>query len=341
MTTPKQFTNGLHTHIDEEGCKFEEETENTPTCVFSLDIRGAAEQSDESTTTFMFGIQPPALLTEDLTEYGINEKKNIDKEKTRNRNQPYAFLSGGDLGEQLVLDMFEETIGSASKGGIAFDNKTLDKDNELVSAKEVKFVSLIGTKECKICKQKCPHFQKMCLYCKSDTFKYISDSRAGISSEAHIKYKHIINEYIIFVQGYNNITKTISLKVYKFLSKNDYFDAYIQNQYDSGNKKGGTCNFIPYSYDWFMSGPITILNVDINISNAEPELIYHLYNPLSEIYDDLPNYILEKILNSNEKTIILDKTRLINGCFKYDYIKDIFKLRSKNIGKSRGSTSRK
>jgi len=286
-------------------------------------------------------IEPPIILTEDLKEYGINEKKNIDKEKTRNRNQPYAFISGGDFGEQLTLDMYPETIGSASKGGMAFDNKTLGKNNELVSAKEVKFVSRIGTKLCKICKNKCPPFQITCLYCKSDNFKYMSDSRAGISSEAHIKYKHLIDVYIIFVQDYDNTTQTITIKCFKFSTKNSYFNTYIQNQYDSGKKKGGTCNFIPYSYDWFMSGPISIMNVDINISKNEPEIVYHLYNPLSDIYDDVPNSMLEKILTSKEKIIILDKTKLINGCFNYDYIKDIFKLRPKNIGKSRGSTSRK
>lgn len=284
-------------------------------------------------------MEPPAILTEDLEAYGTNEKKNIDKEKTRNRNQPYAFLSGGNLGEQLAIDMYPETIGGASKGGIAFDNKTLDHDNKVVSAKEVKFVSLIGTKECITCKNKCPPFQHTCLYCKSTDFKDNSDSRASISSNAHIKYKHVINEYIIFVQDYNDSTDTISVKGFKFLSANHYFDTYIQNQYDSGSKKGA-CNFIPYSYDWFLSGPISIINVDINIS-IEPKITYHLYNPASEVYDDIPNSMLEKLLNSNEKKIVLDKTRLINGAFEYDYIKDLFKLRAKTIGKSRGSTVRK
>ena len=286
-------------------------------------------------------MEPPAVLTEDLKDYGKNEKNNVKKEKERNKNQPYAFLGGGDVGEQLTLDIYPDTIGSASKGGMAYDNKTLGKDNELVSAKEVKWVSLIGTKQCKTCQNKCRPFQKKCIFCKGEDFKNMSDSRAGISCEPHIKYKHIINEYIIFVQGYNDSTGTITLKGYKFLSKNAYFDTYIQNQYDSGNKKGGTCNFIPYSYDWFMSGPITIMDVDINISTNEPEITYHLYNPLSEIYDTLPIAMLEKKLTSGEKTIILDKTKLINGCFEYDYIKDIFKIRSKSIGKPRGITSRK
>ena len=135
--------------------------------------------------------------------------------------------------------MYPETIGSGSKGGMSFDNKTLGQDNQLVSVKEVKTVSLIGTKICTICNYKCPPFQTKCIYCKGDDFKNKSDSRASISSGAHIKYKHLINHYIIFVQDYDDNTKTISIKGYKFLSTNNYFNRYIQNQYDSGNNKGG------------------------------------------------------------------------------------------------------
>jgi len=39
-------------------------------------------------------ITVPDILTEDLKEYAITEKNNIHKEKTLNRNQPYAFLNG-------------------------------------------------------------------------------------------------------------------------------------------------------------------------------------------------------------------------------------------------------
>ena len=184
-----------------------------------------------------------------------------------------------------------------------------------------------------------PPFQPKCSFCHSNDFEDNKDSRAGISSNTHIKYKNIINEYIIFVQDYNDTIETISLKVFKFLSSNTYFDTYIKNQYDRGSKK--TCNFIPYSYDWILSGPISIMNVDINISRDEPEIIYHLYNPDSEIHDDIPESILDNILYSNEKDKLSDKTKITNGYFKYDYIKDIFKLRTKNHGKPRGNTSRK
>ena len=220
-------------------------------------------------------MEPSEYLTDDLIQYGNNERININKETIRNNNQPYAFLDGGNFGEQIVLLLFPNSIGGASKGGIAYDNKTLNENKEIVSAREVKFVSRIGTKICKKCEQKCPQFQKECIYCNSEDFKPKNDSRACISSDAHIKYKHVITEYIIFVQDYNYDTKIISLKAFKFLSKNESFDKYIQNQYDRGKKKGGSCNFIPYSYDWWLSGPILIMDVSIDISQQITLLKYH------------------------------------------------------------------
>lgn len=279
-------------------------------------------------------------LIQDLKEYGVTEKKNITKEKTRNHNQCYAFLGGGDFGEQITLSIFPETIGSASKGGMSFDNKTLDKDKNIKHAKEVKFVCLVGTNECKSCKQKCPPFQKKCIYCNGEKFKNNSDSRAGISSTAHIKYKKYINEYIIYVQDYNNDKEIISIKGYKFLSKNNYFDNYIQNQYDSGDKIGGTCNFIPYSYDWYMSGQIMFMDVDIDISKDDPILKFHKYNPNLDIYDDIPVNEFKNKLNSTELNL-LDKQLLKNNFLKYSYISYLLTIRHKSIGKSRGTTTRK
>lgn len=282
------------------------------------------------------------ILTEDLIDYGNAEKKNIHKEKTRNHNQPYAFLGGGAFGEQLVLLMFLYTIGSASKGGMAFDNKTLDDNKKIIKAKEIKFVSLNGTKKCNKCNEKCPPFQQICIYCSErENFKEMSDSRAGISSKAHMDYKDIIDEYIIFVQKYCDDTKIISLKAYKFLTKNEYFDNYIENQFNSGHTRGGSCNFIPYSYDWFMSGPIKIMNVDINISDNEPKIKYQHYDPLSNRYDKVSMSDLNKVLKKEEKDKLDHKMLNDAGYYEYEYISSILTIRKKNIGKPRGSTSRK
>ena len=287
-------------------------------------------------------MEPPDALTEDIRDFGRNERNNIAKEKTKNKNQLYAFTGLGNLGENLTVEMYPETIGSGSKGGMAFDNKTLDDNKKVVAAKEVKTVSLIGTKECKneTCKQKCPPFQEKCCYCGGESFKFNSDSRASISSDAHMKYKNIIDNYIIFVQDYDDEKKIISLKAYKFVSTNYYFDSYIQNQYDSGKKKGGTCNFCPYSFDWFMSGPITIMDISINIAEVEPIITYHLYNPLLEIYDKVPMSKFQKLLNNDELSK-LSNSSVTQDYLDYEYISSMFNIRVKSIGKSRGVTSRK
>jgi hypothetical protein len=285
-------------------------------------------------------MNPPASLTDELIEYGLLEKRNIHKETTNHRNLPLTFMGGGNLGELLTLEMYPNTIGSASKGGMAFDNKTLDISKNTVEAKEVKFVSLVGTKQCKYCTQKAPRFQPKCIYCDNCEFKLISDSRAGISSNAHILYKNILNEYIIFVQDYNVDTKIIGLKAFKFLTKNTYFDSYIQNQYDCGGKLGGSCNFIPYSFDWNMSGAITIMDVSIDISNEYPIVTYHFYNPLSDEYDKIDLSTFKPLLRPAELAK-LENVQTLDGYLKYEDIVSLFSLRNKSIGKSRGTVTRK
>jgi hypothetical protein len=38
-------------------------------------------------------MEPPHLLTEELKEFGINERNNIAKEKTKNKNQLYVYFT--------------------------------------------------------------------------------------------------------------------------------------------------------------------------------------------------------------------------------------------------------
>ena len=79
-------------------------------------------------------------------------------------DQQTVYTYRKNLGEQLVLSMFPSTFGSASKGGMAFDNKTLDEDKNIQEAKEIKFINLNGSKECIKCKKKCPTFQQICVF---------------------------------------------------------------------------------------------------------------------------------------------------------------------------------
>jgi hypothetical protein len=282
-------------------------------------------------------VELPEIMSKELKNWAIYERNNIYKERTLMRNKPFAFLGVGELGEELVLYMYPETIGSASKGGIAFDNKTIDiKTKELISAKEIKTVCLEGSKICINCKNKAPRFQPKCIYCDNSMFKLIADSRAGISSKQHIIYKEYLKEYIIFVIKYIEDKNIISFKGYKFLSSNDYFDKYINNQYVSGSSKGGTCNFLPYSYDWYLSGPIKIMDINIDINNEEPIITTLYYN----IQNTSIEYVPKSIFNKIE----LDKYELNDNIEEYEYQYIMSKgvtIRNKNIGKSRGVVTRK
>tara|TARA_A100001015_G_scaffold254515_1_gene295327 strand:+ start:174 stop:1037 length:864 start_codon:yes stop_codon:yes gene_type:complete len=274
----------------------------------------------------------PRLLHDELKHWSNEEKRNIEKEKYMNRNHPFAFLSTGDIGEELTLYMHPNSIGGCSKGGMAFDNKEIDENKETKYAREIKFVCLEGTKECKKCKYKCPRFQDKCLFCNGNDFKLMSDSRAGISVTAHVKYKKYLQEYIIFVMQFNEDKFIIDLKCFKFLSTNKYFDDYITNQYENGT--GNTCNFIPYSYDWHLSGPIKIMDVDIDISDDQTKITTKFYDITSMIYEGVP----KNVFNNEE----IQKYNITKDYTNYDEIKEKnIPLRKKNLGKSRGTVTRK
>ena len=282
----------------------------------------------------------PPELVEELLHFATSEQRNIQKEKHSLSNQPRTFTGGGELGEIFTYNMYKDEgfIGSASKGGMAFDIKKVNKETGIVeSAKEVKFVCLEGTKECNSCKYKSPRFQQSCVYCGKNELNLKNDSRAGISTSAHVKYKHILDEYIIFVMKYDEKQEIISLETYKFLSSNTYFDKYIQNQYDSGNEKGGSCNFLPYSYDWYLSAPIKVLNVEINISQETPILRTLFYNTNANTIEKIPTKIFKK--NELEK---LNFTTSDTPYMDYEFVMNSgITIRNKTIGKSRGDVSRK
>jgi len=276
-------------------------------------------------------------IEELLNEWGNKQYKNIEKEKTKNRDQCHAFTDMGEFGEELSLEMFPEYTGSASKGGCAFDLKKEDITKEkILDAKEVKCMSLNGSKECKSCKRKCPPFQERCLKCNSNEFNNKCDSRAGISASAHIKYKEIISEYIIIPVRFDN--DKITIECYSIRSDNNYFNDYIVNQHENGS--GDTCNCLPGSIDFHLSGPIKYFEYHIYTDKLEC-IFYDLKN---DKYLDIPskNYITGATLKFKYND---ENDKLFDNKEDISYIENIdkFKLKSKknnNHGKSRGETSR-
>ncbi len=274
-----------------------------------------------------------------LNEYKKSEYKNIEKEKCKNRDQPYAFQNMGDIGEEIALELFPDYLGSGSKGGCAYDLRKEDDNFELIDAKEVKCISLDGSKECNKCKRKCPRFQEICLKCNKSDFKSYSDSRCGISARSHIKYKKFISEYICIVFKYCKESEYIKVECWKIKSDNEYFNDYIENQVKYG--KGDTCNCLPGSMDFHLSGPIKLFK--IYLYKEKNEIIYYDIN--NNKYDDIP----VKNFNTNNKLgykYYDSSLNLFKSVDRIDYVNNIhhFKLKSNKSnthGKNRGIVNRK
>lgn len=288
-------------------------------------------------------------LIECLDQFKANEFKNIEKEINLDRNMPFAFMGLGEIGEELSLYMFPNSYGSASKGGCAFDNKEINESGNVVFAREIKMCSLDGSKECinKECKgdkkigHKAPAFQSKCIYCNNSEFETKTDSRCGISVKPHIEWainKDILKEYILISVKYNKDSDCINLHCWKILSDNEYFKDYILNQ--SNNGTGGTCNCLPYSIDFHLSGPITLFEIELFRDNNK----INYYNLSNTEYDDIPKYNKNTGKALKFQYTVSEDPFMENTHINYkDNIKK-FKLKSgKNncLGKVRGKTTRK
>lgn len=284
-------------------------------------------------------------LLEEITEWGLSEFKNINKETTFNKNLSLAFSDLGGKGELFTLIMYPKSIGSSSKGGCAFDNKEYNEDGTFKITREVKFVSLDGSKICKTCESlnktngakgetKVPRFQQYCLFCKNSNFYIPKDSRWGISAKAHKDYyndTYKLNEYIFFISEFDEQNKCINLKCYKILSDNKYFNDYIENQFTNGS--GNTCNFQPYSWDFFLSGPTMLFDINIDENGVISEKFFDLKNENLMI---VPKSIIEK----NKKNCTYDGSIPEEG-MEYSNIIEFCKRKKKSLGKQRGTVTRK
>jgi hypothetical protein len=163
------------------------------------------------------------------------ELERIQDEEADNLNISQAFDGIGKFGEILTTAIFAGSIGSASKGGCAFDNHCLLTNKK----REVKTCCIIQPKICNICAKppqkdptnagdivcsilaeivdkitgqpvgsgqtKVPFFQKRCLFCgETANFTYPKDSRFSIDCKAHFAYEAEIVEYVFHLIDYKD-----------------------------------------------------------------------------------------------------------------------------------------
>lgn len=261
-----------------------------------------------------------------LKIYTSREFENIELEKNDNQGLSYVNLNMGDVGEIITTILFSKSKKYPSKGGCAPDNYEKIDDKNIIK-REIKTISLDGTKECKKnnCKTKNTYFSLKCINCNCSEFKFNSDSRANINSETIINNQQLI----INVIKYNNDDNNFNFVMWKFDIGNKYFKKYCENQRTNGKTK--SCNFLPYSYDWFLSAPIKIFECDLFIDKININYLNIDNNKIEKI----PTNIFSKEeINSLE---INDEEEIINYC---DY-EDKFLLRKKNLGKKRGIVKEK
>ena len=93
------------------------------------------------------------------------------------------------------------------------------------------------------------------------------------------------------------------------------------------NSKQNTCNFVPYSYDWYLSGAILMFDIDIQ-SNGTLDVKKYDLSTVEPC--DIPRRIFRSAEIVTHQ--ILDE---------YTKYRDDFPLRMKNLNKKRGATTRK
>jgi hypothetical protein len=288
------------------------------------------------------------------------ELERIKDEETDNLNISQAFDGIGKFGEILTTAIFAGSIGSASKGGCAFDNHCLRTNKK----REVKTCCIIQPKICNSCTQinkdndnqssvtgivgsilaeiidkiaapltvdlpahhspnqtKVPFFQKRCLFCgETVNFAYPKDSRFSIDCKAHFAYESQID--------YKD--DKIIFETFVIQSANKYFRQMLKNQLEKG--ASAHCNFLPRSHDFYSSAPIKILEM---VYTRDKQVESFVFNPENREICEYPVELLSKEL---KKTLKVDpqKTHI-----SYEELEDKLEPKKKNFGKLRGAVTRK
>lgn len=287
------------------------------------------------------------------------ELERIQDEETDNLNISQAFDGIGKFGEILTTTIFPGSIGSASKGGCAFDNHCLITNKK----REVKTCCIIQPKICNVCAKnspkestdvsdivgkilseiidkiagqtlgagqtKVPFFQKKCIFCGETTnFSYPKDSRFSIDCKAHFAYENQIVEYVFHLIDYKD--DKIIFETFVIQSANRYFRQMLKNQLEKG--ASAHCNFLPKSHDFYSSAPIKILEM---VYTKEKNIQTFIFDPENREICEYPMELLSKEL---KKTLKVDpqKTHI-----SYEELEDKLEPKKKNFGKQRGAVVRK
>ena len=267
-------------------------------------------------------------IKECVNDFICREIENIKKEKMSCKNISYAFRGVGNLGEELATCIYPNSYCSASKGGCSFDNIEINADGDIITAREIKTCCKVQPKKCNNCLRKVPYFYECCVFCKHNEFTIIKDTRFGIDTRAHFEYIGLLKEYVLILIDF--IDDKIKLSVFIIKSDNPYFHGYLKSQLEKSTKSN-TCNLIPFSYDFYASGPIRIIEL-------EYDLLGNLLNEYIDIFNDKHLDFDTSCLQIKEKQKYEISSEITS--ITYEEIKDKLSMRDKKYDKDRGKTTR-
>lgn len=235
-------------------------------------------------------------------------------------------LDIGQAGEALACALFQ-TKGSGTNGGISFDT---------ASGHEVKTVCKIQSKTCKHCGCKNAFFTSNCHKCGKSNFKYVSDSRAGISPKSHFKYIRELKSYIIFditPESYDYDINKVNITGWIIDKNNKFFNSLLRIQKDTGSD---TKNLLTTSVEFFLSSPSKFFEAKLDISSLNPNNSYKIS---SLTYDTSLVPVVERRLFARSYKDLFDKVSEQG----YNSVDNPLRIvaRKGTHGKRRGDVSRK
>jgi hypothetical protein len=102
----------------------------------------------------------------------------------------------------------------------------------------------------------------------------------------------------------------------------------VKNQFER-SEKSNCCNLLPYSYDFYSSGPIQIMELEYDIDGNLLRKYVDISNAAHMDFDSSCLTVEEKV-----------KYDAASRFIPYESIETKLELRKKNLNKSRGKTSR-
>jgi len=236
---------------------------------------------------------------------------------------PFSFPDIDRFGEAL-FGLHFDLKGSGTKGSGA----------DLVPARanfqdEVKTVNLCQPSRCNKCDRRSPWSDVVCAHCGSTDLKKMSDSRFGISASAHQKDVSTIRQYDLIAIEHVD-ADTFRATAWVIDAKDPYFTTYVEEQAKQTSK---TCNLLPRSFDFMMSGAKQVLQVDMTLpQDITKEPTVGEINR-KEVVEDIPWSLLKP---AEREALGLAKDQTVT----VEHAKKVLVARKKAHGKARGETSR-